>query len=148
MGMTRQQVFDHLITYYAIHPAGQHNGLCRYLTGAGAKCAVGSLIPEDHPASSTLTRGLPKDLFAVFPDLISIFDIMDPIYRSEGWKREGVRSMPDIWRRIQMLHDQTLARIEHTSERPADWGDFPAKLAEFLGLEFDPSTLPERKAAA
>lgn len=72
--MNRQEIFNrvckHLLTQ--MRQARDDRG-CRYITSNGDRCAIGCLIPDNHPGlhSNSSVYILPK----MYPDLMKLWDI-------------------------------------------------------------------------
>ena len=93
--MTRQQYLDLLLKTSAEGRfPGYARGSCRYMDGQGRKCAVGILLPENHPATSH--KGDVFDMTEDNPDVLELFP--------EGL---GLTAM----RIVQRAHDAVAANL-------------------------------------
>ena len=110
--MNRQEIFDkvksHLLTQNEQANSGE-GGYC-YENYKGLKCAIGCLLPKEHPGLE-YDHGIIK-LLEVYPDLGEFFDISDNLD-------------------VIFMHD---LQIVHDSYEPELWPELLNKVARAWGL--------------
>lgn len=99
--MNREAILDTVTRHMLWQGKQSINDLgCRYLTDDGLKCAIGFLIPEDHPGGSY--NGYVLGLFENHPDLKDLLEIenesdisflyklqiIHDVYPVEEWKEK------------------------------------------------------------
>lgn len=112
--MNRQEIFDrvskHLLTQ--MRHARDDRG-CRYITSSGDRCAIGCLIPDNHPGLNI--TGSVNTLLQMCPDLKGLWDVygyLDTTFLND----------------LQKVHD---------NYNPNDWKYKLAIFAEKYGLNYE-----------
>lgn len=109
--MNKQEKFNKVVNHLLIQKTtAKENGMCRYKTKDGLKCAFGALIPEGHNAEYLIASI--KQLMGLYPD---INDIVGQDY--------------DLLRELQEIHDWI---------HPGRWMKELAYTAKAHGLKFEP----------